>query len=895
MKLSYITNRKWNYIALAFAFPFIGMLFVMLCGQYIPFGKGSMLYSDMYHQYFPFFKEFHRVLTSGGSVLYNWSVGLGMDYLGLYSYYLASPLNFLSVLVPESWLLGYFSLLVPIKLGLASMFFAIFLKKTFTENNISITLFGSFYGLCAWALGYQWNIMWLDTFALLPLVVLGMISLLKSGKFVLYTFTLFLSIFANYYIGLFTCIFIFFAFFCYEICQWECFSRFFRDLIKIALFSLLAIGMTAILELPTLDALQNTQSSVNKFPKSFLLNMTDQENLKGLILTMIKVAGNTNGGIAPTFKEGLPNLYCGVFTSILAILYLFCPQIKLRNKLCALFLLLLFNVSFIIRQLDYIWHGFHFTNMIPYRFSFLYSFVMLYMGYSAWRYRKTFTLWQVILAFTVSIGILLSYEDLKDIVFWAYNGALLLLYFAALFFQTIFRPAPSDATSEQRHALRLAHDTKKTICSNILLGVMAIELILNLINFGVAFPGTNISNYPKGTSDSASVLDHMTQLEADNPFYRIETTHTQTLNDGALNGYHGVTTFTSSANVNVTEFMRTLGYGAKNTYNRYSFEESSPVANLFLSLKYMLERDGNVEENPYFTDIYSSGKVHLLENNAYLPLGFLANSQLLNVEFKTDMDRFEFQNTLLRQATGLDEDAWYILPGSTLTISATGPTLNSQLHSGYCSYSTDTSTEGSITYSYTADRSGFMCVDLNLSKKNNITILLNGVELYKETYSLPQMLSIATVHPGDVIEVQLSCKKNENGTITIDAAILDETVFRKGYDILSRSTYCITTFSDTNISGRINCEHDGVMYTSIPQNGNWSVNVDGKSVDTVLVGNVMIGVLLSKGEHTVEFIYRNRAFDIGWKISLACFILFTLLFITIYKPKLSRKKGKYER
>lgn len=895
MKLSYITNRKWNYTVLAFAFPFIGMLFVMLCGQYTPFGKGSMLYSDMYHQYFPFFKEFHRVLTSGGSVLYNWSVGLGMDYLGLYSYYLASPLNLLSVLLPESWLLGYFSLLVPLKLGLASMFFAIFLKKTFVENNISITLFGSFYGLCAWALGYQWNIMWLDTFALLPLVVLGMISLLKNGKFVLYTFTLFLSIFANYYIGLFTCIFIFFSFFCYEICQWQGFAKFFRDLLKIALFSILAIGMTAILELPTLDALQNTQSSVNKFPKSFLLNMSDQENLKGLILTMIKVAGNTNGGISPTFKEGLPNLYCGVFTSILAILYLFCPQIKLRNKLCALFLLLFFNVSFIIRQLDYIWHGFHFTNMIPYRFSFLYSFVMLYMGYSAWRYRKSFTLWQIILAFAASIGILLSYEDLKDIVFWAYNGALLLLYFGALFFQTIFRPAPSDATSEQRHALRLAHDTKKTVCSNILLGVMALELILNLINFGVAFPGTNISNYPKGTTDSASVLDHMTQLEADNPFYRVETTHTQTLNDGALNGYHGVTTFTSSANVNVTEFMRTLGYGAKNTYNRYSFEESSPVANLFLSLKYMLERDGNVEENPYFNDIYSSGKVHLLENNAYLPLGFLANSQLINVEFKTDMDRFEFQNTLLRQATGLDENAWYILPGSTLTISATGPTLNSQLHSGYCSYSTDTSTDGSITYSYTADRFGFMCVDLNLSKKNNITILLNGVELYEETYSLPQMLSIASVHPGDVVEIQLACKKNENGTIRIDAAILDESVFRKGYDILSQSIYNITTFNDTHISGQIHCVHDGVMYTSIPQNGNWSAIVDGEPVESVLIGNVMIGVLLSKGEHTVEFFYQNKAFDLGWKISLVCLFIFVSLFISIYRPKIRRKKGKYER
>ena len=119
---------KWNYLALAFAIPVVAMLAVMLVSQYEPFGKYSMLYSDMYHQYYPFFVEFRRAILSGDGLLYTWSVGLGMDYLGLIAYYLASPLNLLSILVPEGILLEFFSLLVPIKLGLASLFFAIFLK-----------------------------------------------------------------------------------------------------------------------------------------------------------------------------------------------------------------------------------------------------------------------------------------------------------------------------------------------------------------------------------------------------------------------------------------------------------------------------------------------------------------------------------------------------------------------------------------------------------------------------------------------------------------------------------------------------------------------------------------------------------------------------------------------
>ena len=352
MKLPHSRNRKWNYLALAFAIPCVGMLFVMLISQYEPFGNYSMLYSDMYHQYYPFFVEFRRALRSGEGLLYTWSVGLGMDYLGMIAYYLASPLNLLSVLVPESLLLEFFSLLVPVKLGLAGLFFAIFLKKIFEKDDLSISVFGGFYGLCAWALGFQWNIMWLDTFALLPLVVLGTVSLLREKKFVLYTLTLFFSIFSNYYIGLFTCIFVFLLFFVYQICRWGGWKKFFADLCRIAFFSVLAIGMTAILELPALAALQTTQSSVNKFPTSFRLNIADEHTLKGLFDAMRQVAGNMGGALEPNFKEGLPNVYCGIFSIVLMFLYLMTGEIKLRDKICAVILLLFFNVSFIIRQLD---------------------------------------------------------------------------------------------------------------------------------------------------------------------------------------------------------------------------------------------------------------------------------------------------------------------------------------------------------------------------------------------------------------------------------------------------------------------------------------------------------------------------------------------------------------
>ena len=892
MKLQNLKNRKWNYVGLSFAFTVIVFLCMMLAKGMIPFGESSLLYSDSYHQYYPFFKAFRRALRSGESLLYSWDVGMGMDYLGLIAYYLASPLNLLSVLVPEKLTLVYFSLLTPIKLGLASLFFSLFLKKTFRKNDLSVTLFGCFYGLCAWALAYLWNIMWLDTFALLPLVILGMVSLLTERKFMLYTFTLFLSVFANYYIGLFTCIFVLLVFFCYEVCRWGGFKKFLIDLCLMGFFSALAIGMTAILELPALAALQNTQSSINTFPEGFRLNIAEENTWKGLLDAMRQVAGNMNGGLEPSFKEGLPNLYCGLFANAFAFLFLFSRHIRVRDKVCAVLLLLFFNCSFIIRQLDYIWHGFHFTNMIPYRFSFLYSFVVLYMAYHAYTLKEHFKLWQIITAGVLAIGLAACSDSRLDVMYLAYNGAFLLLYLFILLYPYFFNAPAEDAEEAEKFAWEKASKLRSRQCSALLLLVISLEMVLNLINFGVNFPGTSTAFYPRGKEYSASMIRYMHEREWDELFFRAETTHSQTLNDGALNNYHGVSTFTSSANVSVTEFMRKLGYGAKDTYNRYCYEESSPVSNLFLGLKYMIERSGEVEDNPYFNDLHSYGDVHLLENNAYLPLGFLAEDTLAEQSFSGRENAFDFQNDLFAAATGLDEPIWYHMYGNVLSITTDQAELTKTTPSGYCTYKVG-SEAGRVNYEYTVTMDGFMCIYLDLSERNNFTLWLNDEELYSETYSIPQMLAVCQVKVGDVVDVALSCEANESGSMNISAAIMDGPVFWAGYEKLSKSTLELTNFSTTKVDGTILCDRDGLLYTSIPQDGNWHVYVDGQETETVLVGEAMTAVHLSKGYHEVSFRYHNEAFALGWKVSLLCTAILMGLFFWIYPAQ--NKKGKYSK
>lgn len=338
--------------------------------------------------------------------------------------------------------------------------------------------------------------------------------------------------------------------------------------------------------------------------------------------------------------------------------------------------------------------------------------------------------------------------------------------------------------------------------------------------------------------------------------------------------------------------MKALGYGAKNTYNRYCYEESSPVADLFLGIQYMIERDGKDRSSEWWNDVHHFGSVHLLENNAYLPLGFLTRSDLAALDISSENDPFALQDDMFAKATGLDLQVWRRIPGENLEVTGSGLTVRRNGVSNESTYE-DTNANSYVTYAYDIDRDGFMCVNLNLPKRNTFYVSINGVELYKETYSIPQMLAVGDVKAGDLVEVRVQCSAGDKGTISIHGAILDNDLFRKGYEFLAQSQWNLTRFETTFVEGTIDCVYDGLMYTSIPDNGNWKILVDGVAVEPVAVGDVMLGVELTEGIHTVTFYYDNSAFSLGWKISLLClnvFIGLILAYYPEYRRKITQKK-----
>ena len=104
-------KARKGYVA-AFAIPFIICVIICIGNGVFPLGDNCILEMDMYHQYCPFFYELREKLLYGDSFQYSWKLGLGSDFIGLYAYYLASPLNGLVVACPDFMIIEFMTFLV---------------------------------------------------------------------------------------------------------------------------------------------------------------------------------------------------------------------------------------------------------------------------------------------------------------------------------------------------------------------------------------------------------------------------------------------------------------------------------------------------------------------------------------------------------------------------------------------------------------------------------------------------------------------------------------------------------------------------------------------------------------------------------------------------------------
>lgn len=872
------------FIILAFLVPFVLMTTAFALMKVSPFGDQQILVTDLWHQYFPFLVDFQDKLKHGESLFWSWTQGAGVNYFALMSYYLASPLNFFSVFIPSEWLREFLMFSVVIKVACAGMFMAIFLRSVFKKNDFSLVLFGCCFSFCAFFMGYYWNTIWLDTVCITPLVVLGAVKLLTENKFRLYVVTLALSLLANYYIGLFTCIFVLLIFIAYNIVKWENVKTFFTKLLRMGVFSLIAIGITAFFLLPAFFGLQNTNASGSSFPSTFSINIGKSNDLLGVLTAIQQILSNFITFISPATKEAdaLPNIACGTVSIVLGILFLTSKKIRLKEKIVDMCLIFFMILSCIIRQLDYIWHGFHFTNMIPYRFSYLISFVLVVMAFRAFMLIDFSSCWDVLLAALGSTLVILFAIGTQEAYTIIGTAVVALVVCTMLFLYT-----------------------RRIVPKQVLLIVLAVVVIGE--SGATAYIGvktttvTGTYDYPRGGETTKQVINYMNSLEENTTeLWRAETTSTQTLNDGSLNGYNGLSMFNSMANVDTTRFFENFGMMGWKSGNRYTYAEGSPVTNVFMNLKYIISRDG-VYRNTYdLSEAYAVGNEKLLKNDHYIPMGFMVNNNLTQWVENDNEDQFnpfDQQNEFFKLATGINENVY-----TSLDVVSQGHydynkfPVTKTAYGNYSFSCSDASITPYVKWNYEAPENGLYCMYAKISGGDNVTVMQNDAA-QSSTYGMgrPYIACIGYFNKGDKISVYSQLEQGQSGSAQVYVNLLNQDVFEKGYEKISKDVMTTESLTGSSMEGTIDVSEDGLFYTSIPYEEGWTAVVDGKEVEITPVGGSLLAFSLSKGSHEIKLYYYPKGFWPGFAVTAICLLTFAGLCAYTYIIKKKKKSTVKEK
>lgn len=582
--------RPSDGLTAAFFVPIIIMIIIFAQRGIFPFGEESFLRTDMYHQYAPFFSEFQHKLTAGGSLLYSWDVGLGVNFAALYAYYLASPLNWLLVLCPKAYIIEFMTYMIVFKIGLCGLSFAYYLRKHCRTSDFGIAFFGIFYALSGYMAAYSWNIMWLDCILLFPLIMLGLERLVREKKCFLYCITLGLSILSNYYISIMICIFMVLYFIALLLMDGrKSWKEYGANIGMFAVFSLLAGGLAAAVLLPEVYALQMTASGDFNFPKT----VTSYFSIFDMLARHLPDVETEIG------LDHWPNIYCGVAVLMLFLLYLVSRQIKRREKVVYCGLLLFFFASFSFNVLNFIWHGFHYPNSLPCRQSFIYIFLMLLMCYQAYSHLRETPWKHVVLAFFGAVVFVLMAQKL--ITDDAYH-------FSVFYVAIVFLAAYVGLIGLYQKG------TNRNVIVLLALGVVSVEAAVNTTVTSVTT--TSRTSYVRDNEASEA----LTRGIMDSSFYRVEKVTRKTKNDGAWMNFPSVSLFSSTANADLSKFFKKLG--CESSTNAYSITGSTPLVDSLFSVKYALYSETPADTG-LLTPVNVEDHTYLYRNEFTLPLGVM--------------------------------------------------------------------------------------------------------------------------------------------------------------------------------------------------------------------------------------------------------------------------------
>ncbi len=767
--------------------------------------------------------------------------------------------------------------MVCLKVGFSSLFFSLYLKKVYERYNPFTVAFSMLYGLCGYVLGYYWNIMWHDCVMILPLVMLGVYSLIRENKWKLYVFSLAMAVISNFYIGFMVCIFTAIYFFC------ECgkiampFKEFLKKLGLIAVCSVLALALTAFISLPAYNALGDTVSSLpnssSSDEKTLFESLSD--DFEKMWKDIKNDGADTVGRLAsfnqPVPKEGLPNIFSGFISVMLFGFFLTSKKISLREKVSVTCMIAVLLLSMIISDIDIIWHGMHQPNMVPYRYAFVLSFALITMAYRTLiaefdaETAKSQKMHVYIVPVIISALVILCAWNKAETATVVGCAALAIVYFVML------------TSIQQESTIDMKKKWADALCC-----LIAVEVIVNTV---IAVPTVRTTTYSSYYYRGEEIERLLKDVDADNSYGRVETSQEYILNDPALYGYKGVSTFTSTANYDITKLMEKWALCAPGKSNRYYYQTTSPLINALLGVEHVIFKNDMKNLNPYlekaaegWTETNDNGdsyKQVIYKNTEALPIGFMADADFLKAEGNDGGNPFEIQNDMFKKITGIDKDLFVQVPLTSVSAETTVKVTGSK--EGEYKLKQDENKEPKMEMNYIAPDDNMLCAYIECKDISKIVVSNTTYKAVKRYYVFPA----GKYREGEKFQFRFTFEESakDNSSMKFYVYSMNEELFEEGMALLRDEPFEIEKYESTMIAGSIKAEEDGVFYTSIPYEKGWKLYVDGAETEIQPYENALVCVPLTKGEHDIVLKYSPYGFTAGVIVSIAALIVAIVLIL----------------
>ena len=854
------TMTKKRYYTLSILIPAVMILAIFLLFTITPFGNRTWLTIDLGQQYVDFFSYYQdTLLHHPEQFFYSFSKSIGGEMVSLWAYYLFSPFNLLFLLIPRSAIAMGVSLLIFLKLVSCTVSFAVLLDVKFKQRNWTTLLFALSYGFMSYLSANQFNVMWLDALIGLPLIILGVDALLQKRNPLYYVFPLSLTILSNYYTGYMICLFLGLYFPYAYLMANDSFSlkSFIKQFGRFIFYSVLSVGLITVILLPTFYSLLGSKGTATTIAWSL------KSEYNPLLMASKLFIGSFD---FHEMQKGYPNIFVGSLALFSFLCYFKEKKIARSQRLYALFITVIILISFNIEMFDKLWHAGQLPNWYSYRFSFLFSFWMVFLGYqlalkkTAVGIRETFVYFFLVLV--TGIGFILFPQDYLQgwQIALGFGLSMGILYSLILIGR--------GKASHQK----------------FLISFVVIELLLNSIitlsRLGYVM-NSEFSAYQSSLQNWSTVL-----RPAKNEFYRSEKTILRSKNDSLQVPTYGVSHFSSTFEKETERFFDAIGVRQGNAYVNYS--NGTLLTDALLGIKNTFIETTNATYNERWErkdledlpTIASFDEGHTVTNPNALSIAYPMKAILKSMKVPTSHP-ITMQNQLANALSGTTspKNIFTKVPyETTFENISDSPVVYQRVQLE------DNTRYGTITLTFTPETDDPIYLEMSGTMgEEDLEMALNGEPYaFYPVQSKPVLLSVAKNQKGHPQTLQIIVRADGFEFSKLSLYSLNTTLLNERLEQTKAQELKLETFSATHFAGTMDVFEDSTVLTTIPYSTGWKVWVDGQEVETYKILDSLLGFTISKGTHRIEYRYTTPFLLEGSLVSLASLLLLILI---LYRRK----------